>query len=80
MMPLHFSIELNIDSASFLGFPFPLDLFNKHLINRPAGITREYTTIGNIDWIIAGLKGLHNFYDSICNVFRWILEQVICPT
>ena len=26
-----------------------VDLFNKHPINRTAGITREYTTNGNID-------------------------------
>ena len=35
-----------------------VDLFNKHPINRPAGITSEYTTNGNIDWIIARLKCL----------------------
>ena len=41
---------------------------------------RKYAANSNIDWIIVGFKCLYNFYNTTCNVFRWILEQVVCST
>lgn len=46
------------------------DLLNKHTINRPAIITRKFTsTIGNIDKIIIGLKCFCKYHNIIWKFF-----------
>ena len=57
-----------------------IDLFNIHLIYWPIVIARENTTNKNTYGTIFKFKSARYFYDTICDIFRRILIQIVCTT
>ena len=55
-----------------------IDLFNIHLIYWPIVITRENTTNKDTYGTIFRFKSARYFYDTICDIFRRILIQIVC--